>query len=135
MITLNAVQARIRRQKIELLAGNSYVPASNVASKIPYLHKASRKQFLFGIFDSEQRWTALSVSHLYAAYDTRYSTLQLDAETQTIFRYFSEESDFCESVFLRDGRCIWMGSAELSSQILNLMLMLEKIPCGTVLEP
>lgn len=124
----------MRRQKIEEFAGTNYVPASDVLSKIPYLQEFADEQFLFGIYDSEQRWTVLSVNNLYAAYDGQYSILRLDKETQTFFRYFADESDFSEHAFLRDGRRIWMKSSELSSLMLNLMMMLEKVPCGTALE-
>ncbi len=135
MITLNAVHARMRRQKIEEFAGTNYVPGSDVLKKVPYLQKVAGEQFLFGIYCSEKKWTVLSVNYLYAAYDGQYSILRLDTETQTIFRYFSDESDFCEHVSLKDGRRIWMKSPEFASLMLNLMMMLEKVPCGTALEP
>ena len=135
MITLNVAYARMKRQKIEEFAGNCFLHRDNIVEKIPYLQAHKKQQFLFGIYNSETKWTVLSVNFLYAAYEDKITTLRLDTETDKIYNYFSiEENDFSSDICLKDGRCIWMKSQALSSLILNIMLMLEKIPCGTVLE-
>ena len=93
----------------------------------------SDQQLLFGVYANEQKWTVLSVSYLFAMYGGAFSCLQLDLETRKIFEYFSG-NDFSANLHLEDGRKIWFKSEELCSLILNVMLMLEKVPCGTILE-
>jgi hypothetical protein len=135
MITLNVAYARIKRQKIEKFAGGCFLHRDDVIEKIPYLQAYNDQQFLFGIYNSEKKWTVLSVNYLYAVYENGLTTLRLDTETDKVYKYFSiEGNDFSSDLHLEDGRCIWMKSPELSSLILNVMLMLKKIPCGTVLE-
>lgn len=135
MITLNVAYARINRQKIEEFSGENFVHRDEVVAKIPQLETYKDQQFLFGIYSSEKNWTALSVNYLYASCKGELSTLRLDTETDKIYDYFSvEEHDFSSEVYLKDGRCIWMKSPDLCSLVLNIMLMLKKVPCGTVLE-
>lgn len=63
------------------------------------------------------------------------SFLQLDVDTRKLFRHLSvEENEFLSDIFLSDGRRIWMKLADLCPLILNVMLMLEKVPCGTLLD-
>jgi hypothetical protein len=103
--------------------------------KIPHLETYKDQQFLFGIYSSEKNWTVLSVNYLYASYRGELSTLRLDTEADKIYDYFSvEENDFSSDIYLKGGRCIWMKSPGLCSLVLNIMLMLKKIPCGTVLK-
>lgn len=133
MITLNAACARIRRQKIEEHAGNSFLHPDDILKEIPYLAKYKDQQFLFGIYSSASRWTVISVNYLYAAYDGEMAIVRLDTETDKIYKYFSVNA-FSSEIHLTDGRRIWMKSPELSSLILNVLQMLQKVPCGTILE-
>ncbi|MCO7225789.1 hypothetical protein [Pleionea sp. CnH1-48] len=133
MITLNAVFARMRRQKIEEFSGEFFLCGDDVIETIPSLRRYEEQQFLFGIYFSEERWTILSVNYLYALCDKRFSTLRLDEEADIVCNYFCN-NDFSSEVHLDDGRSIWMKSPELSSLILNLMLMLKKVPCETRLK-
>ncbi|MGD8914071.1 MAG: hypothetical protein PVI97_15985 [Candidatus Thiodiazotropha sp.] len=133
MITLNAAYARIKRQKIEEFAGDCFLHRDDVIEKIPDLQAYKNQQFLFGIYYSETKWIVLSVNYLYAAYESDLTILRLDTETDKIYNYF-KINDFSSDIHLKDGRRIWMKSPDLSSLVLNVMLMLQKIPCGTVLE-
>jgi len=133
MITLASVYARMKRQKIEEFASGCFLHRDDIIEKIPHLKAHKDQQFLFGIYNSEKKWTVLSVNFLYAAYENDWTALRLDTETDKIYNYFSE-NDFSSDVQLKDGRRIWMKSPELSSLVLNIMLMLKKIPCGTLLE-
>ena len=132
MISLNFALARAERKGIEKFAGEHFLPRDSILEKIPYLRTHKDQQFLFGIYDSGEKWTVLSVCYLYASYDGQLATLRIDNETSSVFKYY-RENDFSDNANFDDGRQIWMGSPELSQQILNVMLMLEKIPCGTVL--
>ncbi len=135
MITLNVAYARMKRQKIEEFSGECFLHCDDVVEKIPRLQAYKDQQFLFGIYNSEKEWTALSVNFLYAAYEDELSTLRLDTETDKIFDYFSiEDNDFSSDIQLKDGRRIWMKSPDLASLVLNIMLMLKEVPCGTVLD-
>lgn len=135
MITLNAAQARIKRQKIEQFAGSSFLPQSEILDRIPQLRNHAEQQFMFGIYDTKTRWTVLSVNFLFAAFGNKQSSLQLDVDTRKVFNHFSSGgNDFSSEFILPDGRQVWMKSAELCSLILNVMLMLEKVPCGTRLD-
>jgi len=57
MITLNAVNARIKRQQIEKQAGESYLSPSDIRDRVGYFQKDFDEQFLFGIYDSPNKWT------------------------------------------------------------------------------
>lgn len=134
MITMSAVFARMKRQKIEEFAGSCFLHREDVVEKIPSLQAYGEQQFLFGIYSSE-KWTVLSVNYLYAAFKNSHAILRLDTETDKIFDYFSvEDNEFSSDIHLQDGRCIWMKSPELCQLVLNIMLMLKKVPCGTELK-
>jgi len=132
MLTLNAVFARMKRNKIKEFAGNSYLHSDEIMQKIPFLKAHKDEQFLFGIFESETKWTVLSVNFLFAAYGKERAILRLDTEANKIFNFLSDEEDnaFFSDVWLTDGTRIWMKSPEFCSLVLNLVLMLEKVPCG-----
>lgn len=133
MITLSSVYARVKRQKIEEFAGEYFLSRNDIVEKIPSMNSHKDQQFLFGVYHSENKWTVLSVNFLYAACDSGFTTLRLDTDTNTIYNHFIE-NDFSGDIHLKDGRHIWMKSPELSSLILNIMLMLKTIPCGTLLK-
>lgn len=135
MLTLNAAIARVKRQKIEEFAGESFVHRDEVVKKIPNLKGCQGQQFLFGIYYSEGYWTVLSVNYLYASFDGELATLRLDTEADKIYDYFGVEgNDFSSEIHLKDGRRFWMKSPELASLVLNIMMMLKNVPCGTVLK-
>ncbi len=118
MITLSAVYARMKRQKFKEFSAANFLHRNDVIRKIPDLHSFIHQQFLFGIYHSEKKWTVIIVNFLYAVYEGDWATLRLDTETDKIFQYFSiENNDFSSDIQLKDGRRIWMKSAELSSLI------------------
>ena len=136
MLTLNAVFARIKRNKIEEFAGKSFLHRDKIVQKIPFLKPYKDEQFLFGIFESETKWTVLSVNFLFASYAEECVNLRLDTEADKIFHFLSEKDDnaFSSDVWLSDGTRIWMKSPEFCSLILNMVLMLKKVPCGVRLD-
>ncbi|WP_444925419.1 hypothetical protein ACJJI4_12935 [Microbulbifer sp. TRSA002] len=133
MITISAANARVKRQKIAEFAGDSYVSPDNVVKRIMHLKSFKDQQFLFGIYQSEAVWVALSVSDLFTAYDGKIEVLRLDTETAKVLDHY-RKNDFSSVADLVDGRRVWMGSPTLCQLILNVMLMLQDIPHGTVLE-
>ena len=132
MLTLNAVYARMKRNKIEDKAGSNFLHRDEIVQRIPLLKAYKDEQFLFGIIESKTKWTALSVNFLFAAYGDKRAILRLDAESNNIFHFLSDKEDntFSSDIWLSDGTRIWMKSPELCSLILNVVLMLEKVPCG-----
>jgi hypothetical protein len=135
MITLNAVNARIKRKKMEEEAGESYLSPSDIRDHIGYLREHFDEQFLFGIYDSPNKWTVLSVKRLYACYggDPFYLVLNKDAEKIDEYSSRAGRKDFID-VELADGRKIWMKTVGLSCTIRNIILMLEKLPDNAHLE-
>jgi len=133
MMALSTVHARMKRKKIEEFAGNEYLHVDNIQEQIPCLKNHNEEQFLFGLYSSAEIWTVLSVNYLFAAYEGSFATLRLDTETDTVYEYF-QENDFSSQIHLEDGRSIWVKSPELCSLMLNVMLLLKKIPCGTQLK-
>ena len=130
MISLNAAHARVRRQKIEEFSGEYYIPPEAVLDVMPFLNEYKEQQFLFGIYESEQKWTVLSVNFLFSKNGNEISTLRLDTGTSEVFSFF-QANDFASDIRLKGGRELWFMSQELSSLILNIMLMLQKVSCGT----
>jgi len=135
MITLNAVNARIKRKKIEEEAGESYLSPPDIRDRIGYLREHFDEQFLFGIYDSPNKWTVLSVKRLYACYggDPFYLVLNKDAEEIHEYSSRAGRKDFID-VELADGRKIWMKTVGLSCAIRNIILMLENLPDNAHLE-
>ena len=132
MITMNVAFARMKRQKIEEFSEQNYIPASEIVDKIPGLVEYSDQQFLFAIYDHPERWTAFSVNYVFSVCEGQFSILQMDTETDLIYKYFSiEDNNFASHVYLKDGRKIWMKSESLCALVLNVMLMLQHVPCGT----
>ena len=134
MISISTALARINRAKIKELAGHDYLQANSIASKIEYFENSSLTQPLFGIYSSQKLWTVMTVNLLHSCINGSVSKLQIDRETQPLFTYF-QHNDFCEYAHMEDGRAFWMVNENLCPQILNVLLMLEKVPSGTVLEP
>jgi len=135
MITLNAVNARIKRKKIEEEAGESYLSPSDIRARISYFREHFDEQFLFGIYESPKRWTVLSVKRLYGCYggDPFYLALNKDAEEIDEYSSRAGRKDFID-VELADGRKIWMKTVGLSCTIRNVMLMLQRLPDGVHLK-
>ena len=132
MITMNVAFARMKRQKIEKFSERNYIPASDIVDKIPVLAEYSEQQFLFAIYDNPERWTAFSVNYVFSVCEGQFSILQMDTEMELIYKYFTiEDNDFASHVYLKDGRKIWMKSDDLCSLVVNVMLMLQHVPCGT----
>ena len=75
MISLNVAMARVKRQRIEEFAHESYIKSEDIFDSIPFLQEFGEEQFLFGIFQSEIRWTAISttVSYTHLTLPTIYS--------------------------------------------------------------
>jgi len=61
MITLNAVHARIGRQKIQEFSGDNFLHRKDILKTIPCLEKYASEQFLFGIYENQEKWTVVSV--------------------------------------------------------------------------
>ena len=135
MITLNAVNARIKRKKIEKQAGESYLPSSDIRDRIGYFREVFDEQFLFGIYDSPNKWTVLSVRRLYACYGGEPFYLVLNKDTEEIDEHARNvgRKDFIDWE-LPGGRKIWMKTVGLSCSIRNIILMLEKLPDNAYLE-
>ncbi|WP_152610802.1 hypothetical protein [Ruegeria sp. ANG-R] len=126
--------ARVERKKIRQLAGNSYVDGSQIADKIQLL-KHGDERFIFGIFENSEQWTVLSVQSLFAAFDGKKTHLNIIKDGAQIHRYFGVDGNkHASDVVLPNGNKIWMKSVGLSSSIQNIMLMLQKLPEGSVLE-
>ena len=135
MITLNAVNARIKRKQIEKQAGESYLSPSDIRDRIGYFGEHFDEQFLLGIYDSTNKWTVLSVKRLYACYggDPFYLVFNKDAEKIDEYSRRAGRKDFID-VELADGRKIWMKTVGLSCSIRNIILMLEELPDNAHLE-
>jgi len=135
MITLNAANARIKRQNIEKQAGESYLSPSDIRDRIVYFREDFHEQFLFGIYDTPNRWTVLSVKKLYACYDGDPFYLVLNKKAKEIHEYSRRagRKDYID-VELADGRKIWMKTVGLSCSIQNIILMLEQLPDNAHLE-
>ncbi|HHL43968.1 MAG TPA: hypothetical protein ENJ42_10140 [Hellea balneolensis] len=135
MLTLNAVYARMKRNNIEDCAGDSFLHREEIVQRIPFLKAYKNEQFLFGIYKNEAKWTVLSVNFLFASFDEDQAILRLDTDANKIFHFLSEKDDnqFSSAVWLSDGTHIWMKSPECCSLILNMVLMLKKVPCGVKL--
>jgi hypothetical protein len=135
MITLNAIEARLKRQKIRELSGESFLEKKSIVSKIPFLETYDDQQILFGIYESEGTWTVLSVGSLYASYDYSTVVLKLETEGDRVHDYLGKEgNNFKSDVELDDGKRIWMKSVGVSCAIQNIILMLQEIPYGTTLK-
>ena len=135
MITLSAVNARIKRQKIEEGAGDSYLSPADVLDRIGWFRRDFDEQFLFGIYDHPNKWTVLSVNKLYACYggDPFYLALNKDADKIDEYSRRAGRKDFID-VELAEGRKIWMKTVGLSCSIRNIILMLTKLPDNAHLE-
>ena len=129
LISLNAVEARIKRQKIREFSGDSYLEKESIVSRISTLGAYSDQQYLFGIYDSEDTWTVLSVTSLYASYKQKQVTLNLVNEAYKNHDYFGQDGNKLKStVELTGGARIWMHSVEVSCGIQNIILLLQKLP-------
>jgi hypothetical protein len=135
MITLNAANARIKRQQIEKQTGESYLSSSDIRDRVGYFQDDFDEQFLFGICDSPNKWTVLSVKKLYACYggDPFYLVLNKDADKIHEYSRRAGRKDFID-VELADGRKIWMKTVGLSCSIQNIILMLQELPDNAHLE-
>ncbi|MDD7973852.1 hypothetical protein [Roseinatronobacter alkalisoli] len=135
MISLSVIDARVRRQKIAEQAGNDFVSRDVIRSRIRVLENFPKQQFLFAIFQSEARWTAISVNKLIGCYDGKLSELQIQGETEKIHHFFGEVGGKEKSdVELADGRKFWMKSVGVSCSFQNIMLMLEGLPEAITLD-
>jgi hypothetical protein len=135
MITLNAANARIKRQKTEKQAGESYLSSSDIRDRIDYFREDFDEQFLFGIYDSPNKWTVLSVRKLYACYGSDPFYLVLNKDTEEIDEYARNvgRKHFIDWE-LASWRKILMKTVGLSCSIRNIILMLEKLPDNAHLE-
>ncbi|MCF6442922.1 hypothetical protein L1077_26210 [Pseudoalteromonas luteoviolacea] len=133
MISLSTALARVNRAKIKELAKPCYLHADSVEKNIGYFKNRQLAQPLFGIYASSALWTVVSVNWLYSCVGGEITKLQIDQETQILFQYFTQ-NDFNEYGYLEGSRVIWMHSNSVCSQILNVLLLLEKVPNGTLLK-
>jgi hypothetical protein len=129
MISLNAANARIKRQKIEEQAGESYLQPSDIRDRLSYFREHYDEQFLFCIYDTPNTWTVLSVKRLYACYGGDPFYLVLNKNAYEIDEYARNvgRKDFVDWE-LAGGRKIWMKTVGLSCAIRNIIKMLEKLP-------
>jgi hypothetical protein len=129
MITLNAFEARLMRNKLRELSCESYVEKEDVLSRIPFLKSYQEEQFLCGIYKSEGTWTVLSTGSLYASYDDSRVILKLETEGDKIHNYFGRAgTKLISDVELEDGKRIWMKSVEVCCAMRNTILMLQTAP-------
>lgn len=132
MISLNAANARVRRQKISEFAGSRFVGGIDVPQKFALPSEFCEEQFLFGICSDNEIWTVVSVNHLISSVGGQVSSFQLDTETRSIFEYFGFNGiEFSDFMRFPDGRNAWFCTPDLCALILNILLMLEAVPCGT----
>lgn len=133
MVSLNAVYARISRNKIEPIAGEIFVHRDSVLETIPEVREYKDQQILFGLKNGDRQWTVISVNYIYSKIDGELSVFQIDDDHGKLWDYFSN-NDFSDLVKFEDGRVLWLGSSSVCQLILNLTLLLERVPCGTVLD-
>ncbi len=130
MITLNVVEARMRRQKICEREVENYLHKDNIIDKIPYLRKFKEEQFLFGIYQSPTKWTVLSVGFLFAAYNDEPFALEITEHADKIHNYFANGNKFKSDALLDTGQRIWMQSPGMHCTFQNMLLMLQELPKG-----
>jgi len=135
MLSLNAIQARIHRQKIKEFCGDSFVPGHEVHSMASELRALGQQQFLFGIHCGLRQWTAVSVTHIFSKNREKLSQLMLCNEGQKLFDYFSIcGNEFADIAQFKDGRSIWLKSQHVCPLVINIVMALTKLPPGIVLE-
>ncbi|MEO9517087.1 MAG: hypothetical protein ABJH45_08235 [Paracoccaceae bacterium] len=135
MITLGVIDARIKRQKISDQAGAQFVPREEVKSRISALRGHKDSKFLFGIFEDNDKWTALSVESLIGCYNGKLSELNLRTEADLFHGFFGQDGGKHKSdVLLNDGRKFWMKSVGISCSFQNIILMLQKLPQDITLD-
>ncbi len=135
MITLSVINARVRRQKIAEQAGDQFVPRDEITNRIRNLQKFPLHQFLFGIFDNNDKWTAISVRSIIGCYDGDISELKIQNEADKFHDFFGQSGGKEKSdVFLTDGRRFWMKSVGISCSFQNIILMLQNLPNDIVLD-
>lgn len=135
MITLDAVKLRIKRKKIKELAGECFVSSCEIKQKIPLLRVYSDEQFLFGFFCDEQKWTVISVRHVYFCFGREMEVLELSEDFGLIDEFYRHEGTKEKvDIELSDGRTIWLKNLALSFATHNILLMLKKLPQATVLK-
>jgi len=125
----------MRRKKIEEIAGDSFVDAESISTRIPYLAQFSDEQFLFGIYQSRDVWTVLSVRYLFASYGGAPFRLQINERSREVHEYVGRAgTKHVSDVVLADGASVWMKSVAMSCLFQNMLLMLEKLPDEAVLK-
>jgi len=135
MISLSVIDARVRRQKIDEQAGSDFVSRDVIRSRIRVLENFPNQQFLFAIYQNENRWTAISVNKLIGCYDGELSELRIQGEAEKVHDFFGETGGKEESdVQLTDGRKFWMKSVGISCSFQNIMLMLQDLPEAITLD-
>ena len=102
--------------------------------QINYLNDLDAEQPLFALKKSQTLWTAVFVNWIYCSVEGRVSKFNIETDTRALFEYFSKH-DFSEYAYLEGNRIMWMLNGEVCQQILNVMLMLEKVPNGESLRP
>ena len=135
MISLGIIGARVKRQKISEQTGVQFIPREEVMHKIKALREFTGRQFLFGIFESDNKWTALSVDSVIGCYDGALSELNIQTEAEIFHDFFGQDGGKYKSdVFLNDGRKFWMKSVGISCSFQNILLMLQKLPEDAILD-
>jgi hypothetical protein len=129
MITIDIIEARIRRKRIKQNSGDNFIDRDRVLAELPALATYGDQQFLFAIRKTDKIWVALSVRHLFYSYDGEVKRLDVRTESNLVHRFFSSEGNkFAHEVILPDHGRIWMHSDKVSSGIQNIMLLLEDLP-------
>ncbi|MGU3401540.1 hypothetical protein ACLBWS_17710 [Brucellaceae bacterium D45D] len=132
MLTLDAVFARIHRNKLEDIAGDCFLNNEEIIRRIPSLKRHSSAQWLFGIYEDEQKWTVISVNKIFFRYKSTPQCISVENSTKSIFKHFSF-NNFNDTAVLDDGRIIWVQSESFAQVFLNILLMLERLPRGAKL--
>ncbi len=129
MISVNEVHARIRRKKIREHAGANFVEPFDIINRIPCLSQFGDELFLFGIHESIEKWTVLSLKNLFGCYKGQLSRISLKEGANEVHDYFGREGNkYASDIDFNDGRKIWMMSPEVSSGFQNIILMLQVFP-------
>lgn len=136
MTTLKMIKGRIRRKLVKELSGDNYISGDEILESIPYLQQFSDEQFLFGIKDSVNKWTVLSVNKLFAQYHGDPFSITLNDDADKIHDFYGKEGHKHKvDVVLDEKQRIWMKSEALSYSIQNIVMHLQKLPDRAYLEP
>lgn len=132
MYTLDIVLARMTRNKIRELA--SEFTSDWPADFQDYSGKERDHQKLLCVSDHNSLWTGVTVNHLFSMKQNTVCTLDIQREFDVVGEWMSHSPKDSRNIELMDGRSFWSPSSGFTSALLNLMLMLEKLPPDAILK-